>query len=248
MLVLRAVAIYALANPPRAVFEQMLMRSSPDQRQAAPELAAEQQEKFWAQLGLLRQALSPREQEFAATDMVTMTDRQQTAAAWRTEALQTLLWAVGVAPEILPYDVPATDAPLKQFRGDDLDKALASSKLRPSDELERARSIAELWHWRARTRQLVERGETPTQTPQTVAAGIRTFDDIVRASAKMAAKKGMIPTTIDDDFPLCGKPYRDAPDHEFSLAQSIAMERHFALNWLCGFAPGGRWDETPTDT
>jgi len=26
------------------------------------------------------------------------------------------------------------------------------------------------------------------------------------------------------------------------------MERHKALNWLCGFAPGNRWDETPTDT
>lgn len=31
-------------------------------------------------------------------------------------------------------------------------------------------------------------------------------------------------------------------------ATSIIMERHFALNWLCGMAPGNRWDETPTDT
>jgi HAMP domain-containing protein len=180
--------------------------------------------------------------------MATMTDAQQIAASWRTEALQTLLWAVGIVPEMLPYDVPAGETPLKQFLGADLDRALAVSQLRPTDQLERARSTAELWHWRARTRQLIDRGETFPQSPQTAKAGIRTFDDVVRVTAKLAVEHGTIPTQIDSDFPICGKAYRDASSDEFSLAHSITMERHFALNWLCGFAPGGRWDETPTDT
>jgi hypothetical protein len=29
---------------------------------------------------------------------------------------------------------------------------------------------------------------------------------------------------------------------------SATIERHFALNWLRGYAPGNEWDETPTDT
>ena len=42
--------------------------------------------------------------------------------------------------------------------------------------------------------------------------------------------------------------YRDLTDEEWSSIRSIAFERHFALNWLCGYAPDNRWDETPTDT
>jgi hypothetical protein len=30
--------------------------------------------------------------------------------------------------------------------------------------------------------------------------------------------------------------------------KSVAVERHFTLNWLCGYAPGNEWDDTPTGT
>ena len=49
-------------------------------------------------------------------------------------------------------------------------------------------------------------------------------------------------------FLAFGKAYRDLGPEEYAIATSIARERHFALNWLCGHAPGNRWDETPTDT
>ncbi len=45
-----------------------------------------------------------------------------------------------------------------------------------------------------------------------------------------------------------GKAYRDLDDDEWSTVSSIAMERHFALNWLSGYAPNNNWDETPTET
>jgi hypothetical protein len=35
--------------------------------------------------------------------------------------------------------------------------------------------------------------------------------------------------------------------NEWSPAVAIARERLHALNWLCGYAPGNRWDETPAD-
>jgi hypothetical protein len=79
-------------------------------------------------------------------------------------------------------------------------------------------------------------------------AGIKTYDDIVRATAKMACKRGTIRDIVDDDFPIFGKAYLAASEKECLLARSIAMERLFVLNWLCGHAPEGRWDDTPTDT
>jgi len=45
-----------------------------------------------------------------------------------------------------------------------------------------------------------------------------------------------------------GKAYRDLSAHEWHEVGSIAVQRHFTLNWLCGYAPENRWDETPTDT
>jgi hypothetical protein len=35
-------------------------------------------------------------------------------------------------------------------------------------------------------------------------------------------------------------------DDEYSYCRSLAVERHKALNWLCGYAE--RWDKVPTDT
>ena len=48
------------------------------------------------------------------------------------------------------------------------------------------------------------------------------------------------------DFPAFGKAYRNLSEDEYEQATSIAMERHLALNWLCGY--DSDWDETPTDT
>jgi hypothetical protein len=75
-----------------------------------------------------------------------------------------------------------------------------------------------------------------------------TLDDIVRAAARQAHANGDVPTLIGDDFPAHAKAYKYLSDGEWSQMMSIAVERHKALNWLCGFAPGNLWDATPTDT
>ena len=121
----------------------------------------------------------------------------------------------------------------------------ASAGLRPPEELEAARSIAEMWHWRSRTRQLLEEGRPFPPMP---GLPFTSWDSVVRFTAPRAAERGSIPTPIDEDFPAFGRAYRDLTADEWSQAHSIALERHRALNWLCGRAPGNRWDETPTDT
>ena len=53
---------------------------------------------------------------------------------------------------------------------------------------------------------------------------------------------------IRDDFAVKGKSYAELSPEEWSEVQSISIERHRALNWLCGYSPHNDWDTTPTDT
>jgi hypothetical protein len=105
------------------------------------------------------------------------------------------------------------------------------------------RELAELWHWRCRTRKLLESGEIPT-----VLQNGMTMDEIIRLCATKAAEAHAFERPIGDDFPAFGKPFRDISVEESTTATSIAQERHRAFNWLCGYAPGNRWNETTTDT
>jgi hypothetical protein len=54
--------------------------------------------------------------------------------------------------------------------------------------------------------------------------------------------------TMDDDIRYFDKPFRNLSGEEKQLAKSIIMERHFALNWICGYSKGNSWDDTPTST
>ena len=143
-----------------------------------------------------------------------------------------------------PYDAEADLALLKEGPSAARDW-LRSAALRPKAEINQARDVAELWHWRSRTRELIEKARPLPEG--LVAAGFRSYDDIIKLTVTKAAEDG-VTSVIDDDFSLKGKAYRALTDDEWSKVRSITIERHFALNWLCGLAPKNRWDETPTET
>ena len=75
-----------------------------------------------------------------------------------------------------------------------------------------------------------------------------TVAQMLQIVSTKAAEGGDFGSPIGGDFPAFDKPYRDLAPEEFSIATSIAIERHRALKWLCGYAPDNRWTETPTDT
>ena len=127
-------------------------------------------------------------------------------------------------------------------------KFFSLCKLRSRKELEAARSTAEVWHWRSRTRQLIEAGRSFDPSPEMSKAGLGSYDAIVRFTANKLKQSGELAQIVDDDFAVGGKAYRDLSKEDWANVTSITAERHFALNWLCGQAPGNRWDETPTDT
>jgi hypothetical protein len=93
---------------------------------------------------------------------------------------------------------------------------LEGAKLRDPERIEHERDAARLWHWRA------------------------------RATAMRGYEQGLLPPPMRGDFRAFGKIYRHLTPEQHSEALSIAHERHYALNWLCGL--GESWDDVPTDT
>jgi len=250
LIILKHIVASALAAPPRDKLQQMTARFGDEERAKLQQQAEAQRDKFWSSL---RESgwwshFSPSEQAHAQSTMVTMTERQQIDAYWRKESAVALMWALGLLPELPAYDTVATAEILKQIPSRDGAAFVKSARLREQAELERARGTAELWHWRSRTRQLIERGDAFPADAKMHASGFRSYDDIVRFTARKAAQEGTIPPCIAEDFPASGKAYRDLTDEEWSQTQSITTERHYALNWLCGCAPDNKWDETPTGT
>jgi hypothetical protein len=153
-------------------------------------------------------------------------------AVWRGEALGTLLWALQLL-ELPAYDQPFDDEEVAAVQLDDAD-------LRDSEEIGLERDSARLWHWRARTTGLQAAGALVL--PERYA----TFDQLIAATAMRGYEQGVLPAPMRGDFGAYGKVYRHLAPEQHAEAHSIALERHHALNWLCG--EGETWDDVPLDT
>jgi uncharacterized protein DUF4272 len=187
-------------------------------------------------------AMGEEERNFMQTAPTELTRQALIEVSWRAESIVCLLWALGHISELLPYDQQAAPDLTKKLPAESAEVLIRKATLRPHEFLEKQRGLAELWHWRSRTRQLQESGYAFT-LPDGV-----TMEKILEMASARAAADGAIPTPIAGDFPAFGKPYRDLTHDEYFQVRSIAQERHLALNWLCGLAPDNRWAETPTDT
>jgi hypothetical protein len=153
-------------------------------------------------------------------------------AVWRGEALGTLLWSLQLA-ELPAYDQPfdATTVVAADLEG---------AQLRDAEEVSLERESALLWHWRARTTELQAAGKL--ELPERYAS----FDQLIAATAMRGYEQGVLPPPMRGDFRAYGKVYRHLEPAEHDEALSIALERHHALNWLCG--EGSSWDDVPLDT
>lgn len=244
---LNHVAQYAQLGIMHASLRETLSINNPDALKEFPEKERAMGKEFWEKLGGFRKHLSPWEREFSAMRLGDLTEQSVIDASWREESLQVLLWSLGEISSLPHYDTQVDREIFAEVSPDQYAKFHAKARLRERSEIESQRDLAELWHWRSRTRQLSEDGPPLTPSPEMLENGLRSYDDIVRMTAGSAHSDGLIPIA-DLDFQVLGKAYRDLTDHEWSLVRSITMERHFALNWLCGHAPNHAWDETPTDT
>jgi hypothetical protein len=187
-------------------------------------------------------AMEPNERGFIERPYSEVTQQMLIDALWGVESIVCLLWALGYISELPPYDQQAAPALTNKLPAEPSEVLVKKAVLRPHELIEKQRNLAELWHWRSRSRQLQESKHKFT-LPNNM-----TIHDVIGIASAKAALHGMIPSLIGDDFPAFGKAYRDLTVEEYSQATSIALERNRALNWLCGFAPGNHWSKTPTDT
>jgi hypothetical protein len=250
LVILKHIIVDALSSPPRDTLASIRESSTPVEWDDFLQTVNGKRNAYWKPVleSDLGRSLSPREREYIATPMAEVTHRQQLNAMWRMEAAAVLMWALRLGKELPAYDTQADTSLLKIVPKWPNDLFIREAGSRDFTAVNRARDVAELWHWRSRTRRLVEQDGPNLTGEYFESKGYRTYDDIVRSTANSARDAGDLPTVIDDDFPVLGKAYRDLTDEEWSLATSIAIERHFVLNWLCGYAPDNQWDDTPTDT
>jgi hypothetical protein len=244
VLVLKYQIVTGMATPPPDVLSGLMQAWGSGERQRFLEESRQRQaesEKKLRDSGLWL-AMTSDEQEFIRTLPSAHTQQALINVSWLMESAECLLWSLGLVDDLPPYDAQADPNDLKRVPSSSVQELLRNAKLRPRDVISKARDAAELWHWRSRTRQIQEGGES-VELPEGL-----TLPKVVQMCAEKAAAEGLFRAPLGDDFPAFGRPYREISSEEWSQATSIAMERHKALNWLCGHAPGNRWDETPTDT
>lgn len=243
---LRSVVDYAFSTPPRDNIDPLLQNLSEDTLNELDEKAAEERDQRWDRLvnAGMWDALSPVEKTFTEATPLTMSHEEHISACWRTEALVALVWALGGIKDMPSYTAVSDYEWLKQ-RTDSLTDHDVS--LRPEEEIEHQREIAHLWHWRGRMGMLLQSGEKFPSNPELIQIGIESPWDLIGWIAEKAAELGAFEKTVEADFPVEGRPYREAGDDKSVELFMIAFQRHFAFNWLCGHAPDNKWDETPTD-
>lgn len=249
LVALKSCVVYALGAPPRDVVAAMRARAKADERAQMDDKADEARDAFWTPIydTPVFDALTPRERELSEATLITLTEEQQIEASWAVEGMVVLAWALGFLDELPSWDAQTEPSFLEEVPNPiALARVRAEAKLREPEEIDRAAAAAQLWHWRSRTRELIEAGfEFPKEL---VRPGVASLDDMVRLTAAHAFADGSIERVIDGDFPARDKAYRALGDDEWHEVRSIAFERYRALNWLRGLAEGNAWDETPTET
>lgn len=145
-------------------------------------------------------------------------DRQKAVnAGWRSEGLGVLAWAL-CAIEVPPHDVQIDAAATSRAIGF-LDAPPSEPRLRSPQELQRMEERLFGIHWRLRDFSLQPRAM-----------------DFVTFSKNNGFCKfdvGSI-AIADNDLAIRGVAIAKAPRDLIRMCQSIAMERHQAINWLVG--------------
>ena len=244
-LILTHFHVKARATPPDEVLAQIMTRSSDEEKTKLEHqfgtMFSAQEEKIRSQ-GLWDYA-EDSEREFFQAGVLETTMRQRIDASWMVESIACLDWALRRRDELSPYDREASPETVKFKDGERAKDLIEGSALRDPIEITMQRDIAELWHWRCRTHMLLASKRIPQTLPDGTAMA-----EVIRLAAVSAAQDGIIDAPIGDDFPALGKPFRALGEEEMLVMMSIAMERHKAWNWLCGYAPGNHWCQTPTHT
>lgn len=156
-------------------------------------------------------------------------------AIWRIEGLAVLLWALGLL-ELPQYDALVDPQTVwNAVRVCDAEIArgiLQSAKLRTPEQLATYRTQATMINWRFRNQRLHPRQVDFVAMSRSCWIG--SFDLV-----------GL--QIIDSDLAVGGAPICNVDPERLSTCESIANERHLAINWLTGLN-SSTYSETDTST
>ena len=141
---------------------------------------------------------------------------------WRSEGLGVLAWALNAA-DIPPHDQlvdPSATANSVLFLVDDAMDRVSELTLRKDDELDKFAGTQLALHWRIRDFSLRPEAMDFRRFPEESWFGQVSIEGVSLA---------------DDDLAIDGVPIVEAPEERFRQCQSIASERHQAINWLRGW-------------
>ncbi len=250
LMVLKYVIIHANSNIPKDSLEEIMSNFSQNEKEECKkEIAIFKDATIsYMKKNDLWNYTTQNERDFLSSTGTKMDVFEQINASWQIEAAVVLMWALNIIDKFPDVNEQANSEVLKLVEIRKLSFFSNDLSLRPYKEIKRMRDIIQTWHWRVNTRRLIESNFDFQPDESMKKFGINNLDDIVRMTAKDAYSSGNISEIKDEDFVIKGQPFRDLNDEDFSEATSIIMERHHALNWLCGLAPKNNWNDTPVDT
>ena len=188
----------------------------------------------WAQSLELQSELEPLELEILQTEPGKLEQQETINAVWRFEGVAILAWALGLCM-LPPYDQLVSTDDLNYIFGflkpAETVQSLEKSRPKTLRELEAMKLCILGLHWRLREFTLRRR---PIEFQQGFKNAWRRDLDISNYQ------------TIDGDLCICGKRIDNASPSEFDMVLSATMERHLAINWLCGQTP--LYSKTHTST
>ncbi len=171
----------------------------------------------------LGRELEEEERSIIALPVGAPTPQQTTSASWRAEGLAVLSWALGIV-ELPAHDRIAERDHLVMMGwllAEVLPPDAAAPKLRAASELEAMRKHLLGVHWRLR-----DFGIRPRAMDFAAFSRKCWFGSFDLMGVRL----------IDGDLAIGDAPIHRAAPEALSRANSIAVERHHAINWLCGEA------------
>jgi uncharacterized protein DUF4272 len=148
--------------------------------------------------------------------------RQAVNASWRSEGMAVLAWALGVF-ELPAHDVSVDAGELIREKlgllSEQPPPVLTAPRLRAPEELKRMERRLLAIHWRLREFSLRPRAMDFREFSRTAWMGPFELEGIPLAG---------------NDLAIGGKPIAEADPERVHKSQSIALERHQAINWLMG--------------